>query len=162
MQFERLENALTVCNNHLDATGARGTEIESYLVGYVLITACAEFEMRFEAMINKRFARLGDAAVSAFIAKIADTQIRVPNLDGMGAFLKKFGNAFRDGFISNRTAVSDTAFQNVITNRHLVAHSQGGPMTFADAEREIRASYLVFDATAIALGLTSAELAGFR
>ena len=65
MDFERINNALEVCEKHLDA-GASGTEIETYLVGYVLVFAASEFEQRFRKMVHKRCCRHSDPPLEAF------------------------------------------------------------------------------------------------
>lgn len=49
MRFISLEFLMQRCEEHLDATNTRSTEIESYLVQFLLVRICAEFEIRVTA-----------------------------------------------------------------------------------------------------------------
>jgi len=90
MDFKRIDNALKVCSNHLDATNP-GPEIESYLVGYLLVLACSEFEQRFEALVAKRCARSTDSVLIAFMAQATDKLFRSPRIKEMAGFLERLG-----------------------------------------------------------------------
>src|SRR5205823_1545466 len=98
VDFKRIENALEVCKKHLDATKTWNTEVEVYLASYVLVIACAEFEQRFEAIVNARCARHPDPALISFMAKATDKLIRSPNVKEMSGFFDKFGGTHKDDF----------------------------------------------------------------
>ena len=44
MKIERIDRNLVVCKRHLEATESFNTEIETLLVGIMLVIAYAEFE----------------------------------------------------------------------------------------------------------------------
>jgi hypothetical protein len=70
---------------------------------------------------------------------------------------------YKDAFNKAMTEVPQAAsyYDNVMQNRHLVAHQTGTNITFAELETAFKESRIVFQAIADALGLTAAETAGF-
>jgi hypothetical protein len=162
MKFPRLDNAMAVCKLHLDTTGARGTEIESYLVGYLLMIICAEFDDRFKKLIETRAARAGDAQLKNFIVHACGRIVRGNKVAELTGHLSGFGGACKTDFHSAVAATAVTSYDNIMTNRHTVAHyTTSHSMTFADLERAYNDSRDVLKAVATALGLSTAELAAF-
>lgn len=52
MQFRQLDFHLQKCEQHLDSTKTRNTEIESYFVQYLLTRICAEYEARIAILVG--------------------------------------------------------------------------------------------------------------
>jgi hypothetical protein len=160
VKFTQLENALTVCKNHLDNTGTRGTEIESYLVGFLLVNICSEFEIRLRKILEMRAAHPGDTYLSNFVVYASGRIIRSIKIGEIAGYLGGFGTDWKDNFHS---AVKDkpphVAYDNIMANRQLVAHVSGTMMTFAELEAAFQEACHVLTAVANAVGLTPAEIA---
>ena len=163
MRYQRVDQALSACQAHLDSTESRNTEIEAYLVGYLLVTIYSAYEERVRELLLARIARITeDAAVSSFVdsayARIV-RGIRCSDLAGVlghfGALLKK---AFQDNV--NNTA-AQVAYDNIINNRHSLAHRSGTNMTFAEVQKDYVASQSVLENLGTSLGLSCDELATF-
>ena len=135
MKFTQLDNAMDVCKQHLDNTGARGTEIENYLVGYLLVNICSEFEIRLKKLVEIRAARSGDKHLHNFVMYASSRVIRSIKVGEIAGYLGGFGADWKTSF---HDSVLDTpshvGYDNIMTNRISVAHLTGTLMTFADLE----------------------------
>jgi hypothetical protein len=160
VKIDRIADAMDACRNHLDATGARNTEVESFLVGFLLVMICSEYEIAIKAMVSKRAEKCGDGDVHGFvrehIGKIV-RGIKVSDLTGVvGSFSSAAKEHFQKAVINQQPHVS---YDNIMTNRHSVAHRSGSQVTFSELEGFIKESDKVLDAAAEALGLDAADLA---
>jgi hypothetical protein len=162
VKFTQLENALAVCKNYLDSTGTRGTEIESYLVGFLLVNICSEFEIRLRKIFEIRAGHPGDAYLCNFVIYASGRIIRSIKIGEIAGYLGGFGTDWKDSFHS---AIKDkpphVAYDNIMTKRQLVAHVSGTMMTFAELETAFNDACHVLTAIANALGLTPAEISSF-
>src|SRR5882762_11331468 len=140
MRFGQLEYEIEQCEKHLDDTGKRNTEAEIYLVRYLLVRICAEYEARILSLVQNRCGRTNDQHLKSFAhwgAKQATRYFKVDNIDRM---LANFGSDYRDNFnalVKNQPC--SQAFDNIYTNRHTVAHGTGPTlMTFGDLKRDFK------------------------
>ncbi len=160
MDFSRLNYAMATGKAHLDATGARGTEIESHLVGYLLAITYAEFERKNRAIMATRCGRHGDPEMLSFCTMLARKALQSIYIGDLKGVLGKFSEQCKDQF---DTAVNGSpahaAYDNIVLNRHRVAHVTGTNMTFLELETALPVARAVFDEFAIAIGLTPAEIA---
>lgn len=53
MQIGEIDDAIEFCRKHLDASDARGSEIEAFLTQYVLIRIRANFEQRVQSLLSQ-------------------------------------------------------------------------------------------------------------
>ena len=165
MRFGQLDYEIRQCEQHLDATGTRNTLIENYLVRYLLVRICAEFETRIEILVQKRCAaRTNDTYLLKFAywgTEIATKRYRISDISKM---LGKFGDDYRNAFIA--AVMSDTchiAWDNICTNRHTIAHEDGAVnMSFTDLKRDYAASLLVIDEIVKALCLRPKDIKGLK
>lgn len=160
MNFTRIDNALATCKTHLDATSARGTEIESYLVSCLLVVIAAEYEMRLKCMIAKRAERVNDRHVHQYVTGQVGKSVRVPRIEQINGLLGAFGSDYKELFtaaVCNSQA--HVAYDNIVTNRHSVAHTTGAHVTLIDLEQWLPDSKKVLEEVALALGLSAAEIA---
>jgi hypothetical protein len=161
MKFARLDNAMAVCKAHLDATGTRGTEIEHYLVGYLVVIICAEFDARFKKIVETRAGRTGDAHLKNFVVHACGKIVRGNKVSELTSHLGGFGGTCKTDFhaaIAGTT--SQGSYDNIMTNRHTVAHhTTSHSMTFNELERAYADSHALLTAVANALGLSAAEIA---
>jgi hypothetical protein len=155
MEFPRVELAIKTCAEHLDKSGARNTEIEAVLVGYLLTITYADYERAIREMVAQRGNRYSDGPLASFMTTAARRLIRSIEVGEIGGILGHFDASCKTAFNS---AIADTpaqtAFDNLLANRHDVAHRLGANITLAEFEKTFRASQPVLQAVQDALQLT--------
>ena len=72
MDLATVSNAIAVCEKHLNDNKAFNTEIESYLVKYLLALICGEYEEAIEEMVAKRADKAGDPELSSYVRTTTD------------------------------------------------------------------------------------------
>lgn len=158
MKFGNLEAVIKRCEEHLDATNTRSTEIESYFVQYLLVRICAEFEARVTTLVRRRCARTRDVYLKSFAQKSAEQICRSFAVSDMARVLGRFGDVYRAAFHAQvMNGIVHVAWDNIYTNRVAVAHKSGTQMTMRDLKTAYTDSLLVFDALVAALNLTARE-----
>ncbi len=163
MKFSRLDLLMADCEKHLDSTATRGTEIESYLVQYLLIRICAEYETRVTALVHRRCSRTRDHHLKSFAQKAAEFVCKRFAIASIAEVLGKFGDDRRLAFLGQvMNGNAHVAWDNIYTNRQAVAHKTGTQMSFGDLKRNYFDSLPVFDALVLALSLRPREMSGLK
>lgn len=67
MRIARIEQTLEECEQHLYASSAYGTEIESLLTQSLLVLMCAEFEQKIEALVQEKCSSVADTSIKEFL-----------------------------------------------------------------------------------------------
>jgi hypothetical protein len=111
-----------------------------------------------EELVNRRVARTKDPEVCGFVKHAADKIIRSIKVSEISGLLGYFG--CQQKFKNKKDDQAYTAYDNIITNRNLVAHSTGTLFTFSELEAAFGKSHVVFDAVCHALAMTPAEITG--
>ena len=162
MKFGRLDNQMQVCKEHLDTTATWATEVEFFLVQYLLIRICAEWESRIPVMFERRCSRITDPHLKQFATTSAQYFSKRFEIKSIGRTLDRFGADYKKGF--NDTVVTTNsykAWESLYSNRMAVAHHAGVQMTFADLIRAYNDCLPVLDAIVASLGLTADEIRDF-
>lgn len=135
--FPSIETALEDCEKHLDATGARGTPIDAYLAGFLLIHTYAHFEKRILEICKQRCDHSGDPSIGALALNSLRKTRDSLYISDLGKNLKNFGEIVKAEFsttVSNTPAHS--AWDNILINRHDFAHKPILPtLNVADIRR---------------------------
>jgi hypothetical protein len=159
MKFSGLDLLMLDCEGHLDKTGTKGTEIESYFVQFLLTRICAEYESRIAILVHKRCSRTKDIHIKKFNqrgAKEATKNFSIGDLKGiLGRFGEDYKTAFSDLVLDKPPHV---AWDNIYNNRQAVAHGSGAKMSFDDLKRDYHDSLVVLDSLCTALTLKPKEL----
>src|SRR5262245_28721247 len=138
MSFARMDHILTTCKAHLDATGTRNTEVENYLVGFLLIRVCAEFEMCLEKICEVRARKAGDPHLVNVIRKWANRQTNCMKLSDLTGTVGTFGDDCRDLFRRFRDDAANNgavlAWDSIHSHRINVAHLMPAIVSIADFE----------------------------
>jgi hypothetical protein len=163
MKFKRIEDAFETCKKHLDSTNSRNTEIESFLVGYLIVLVIAEYEVLLEKILAKRADRIKDAHVQSFVKVAVDKLTRSIKIGEVSGLLSHFGSDYKKAFVdaNQKTPTAMTYYDNIMANRHLVAHQTGTTMTLLELETAFIESKIVFQTLADALTLTADEQTEF-
>jgi hypothetical protein len=151
MDLPVVEDAITICKAHLEKTGDREPEVAAYLTQYLLILIYSEWEKKIKEIVSKRADRASDAHLSTFVKSAIDrVDIRTSDLRGL---LGRFGGDYKEAFSKNVAPETEQAYQDIIDNRHNVAHGRVQNMTLSDLQRQFRESLKVLDAFANVLGV---------
>ena len=163
MTISSLDFAITRCEEHLDATKMRSTEIEKYFVEYLLVRICSEYESRVSALVHRRCSRTSDTHLRGFVQYAAEQICKRFSITDICNVLQKFGNDYKHTFHSKvMSGMPHVAWTNIYNNRHAVAHTAGAQMTFGDLKTNYKDSLVVLDAIALALELEPRETLDFH
>lgn len=158
MTLGTIEFGIAACKRHLDVTQSWATEIEFFLVQYLLVRICAEFEARIPLIIERRCLRSPDVQLSHFAIKSVRYVTKRFSIQDIGTVLKRFDKsyhkAFNDAVVAGNCHV---AWDNIYNNRHAVAHGAGIQMTFNDLTMAYKDSLPVLKVLISALELTPEE-----
>ena len=147
MRLARVDQTLEVCEVHLTETGSFGTPIENLLTRSLLVVMCAEFEQEIERTLDERFQTIQDASVREFLASSVDAVFRSVKVNEIAGLLNRFGGTYKERFNAKADAnpVAVTYYNNIVTNRHEIAHRQGGNVTFQEAKTFYEGGHVVLD-----------------
>jgi hypothetical protein len=163
MNFSNLEFVIKRCEEHLDITGMRSTEIESYFVQYLLVRICAEYETRIATLVHRRCARIADIHVKSFSQKTAEYICKRFDIGDIAKILGRFGDDYRKQFHGQvMSGTAHVSWNNIYTNRQAVAHKAGAQMSFSDLKKDYQDSLLVLDAIVTALTLSPTEISDLK
>ena len=147
------------CEEHLDATNTRSTEIESYFVQYLLVRICAEYEARIATLVHRRCSRTSDPHLRTFAQKTAIFICKRFDISDIAKILDKFGSDYKQAFHGQTmSGMAHVAWSNIYTNRNAVAHKTGTQMSFGDLKRDYQDSLVILDALVSALSLNTGEI----
>jgi hypothetical protein len=118
------DQALATCEAHLQASNAFNTEIEAYLVKYLLVLISSEFEEMIELLVEQRASQAGDPHLSSFVKSATGQLFRRLRVADIGGLLGRFHDSLKTTF---QTGVNGTpahaAFDTLINNRLQIAHT---------------------------------------
>ncbi len=159
MRIARIDQALESCEKHLSSANAYGTEIESLLTQSLLVIMCAEFEQKIESIVQQKCSAITDASVEEFVGSCMNAVFRSVKVGDITGLLKRFGPAHKEAFKekvdSEQRAIA--FYNNIVINRHSVAHSEGSNVTFLEAKEFYERGHLVLDFFQDALLIPSEE-----
>jgi len=147
MKLIRVDQTIDKCGEHLSNSSAYGTEIESLLTQSLLVIMCAEFEQQIEKIIQEKHAHISDKSIKDFIGSCVGAVFRSVKSGEISGLLNRFGSCYKEAF-KKRTEENERAityYNNIIVNRHGVAHSDGSKITFRDAVQFYEEGHIVLD-----------------
>lgn len=147
MKISVIDQAIKKCEEHIKNSHASGTEIESMLTRAILVLACSAFEEEIKKMIEKRADVLNDPVISKFLKSCVSAVFRSTKSNELAGLLNRFGPQFKERF-QLRTKGHDrevTFYNNIVTNRHSVAHTQNVNMTFSELQKAYNEGHVILD-----------------
>jgi hypothetical protein len=121
----RVDEALEECERHLTDTGTFGSQVEAILTAYCCSVAYAEFEKQVRRIVSDRGAGSGgDPHVASFVDWSATRLIRSIKISELAGIAARFHPDCKSEFHRLLDAQAQTAWDNILENRHDVAHSQ--------------------------------------
>jgi hypothetical protein len=149
------QEVINVCRQHLTATNAFATEIEAFLVQYLLVVICGEYEQTIEALIEQRAEKAGDDHLTAFVKAATGARFRNPRTSDISGLLGWFDSDLKNTFSQRiKDTPAQRAFDTIVTNRHAVAHQGGNlQLTFNELCERFEESKSVLTEVQAILGL---------
>lgn len=143
MTLTRVDAALEDCQRHLEATNSYGTEIEAILTVYVSAVVYAAFEAQVRqtlaarvALAVDRDAHVGNFATYASVRLVRS--IKISELAGAAAW---FHEECKARFQRSIDGEAHAAWDNIVNNRHGVAHEDDSPVVSNMTFRELKEAY---------------------
>jgi len=162
MNFASLDYRMLACRNHLDATNSWATEIEMFLVQYLLIRICAEWENRIPLIFERRCTRGSDPQLTQFAVKTVQYVTKRFAIKDLGDVLKRFDTSYHVQFTTAVTSNNaHIAWDSIYVNRNAVAHGAGVQMNLSDLTKAYQDCLSVLDALTAVLDLTPEETKDF-
>lgn len=147
MKLAQVDRAIETCEEHLQRTNSRGTEIEAFLTRYLLILICASFEEEIEAIVIRRLSTSKDPHVEAFAKSALDAVFRSLKTSEIAGLLNRFSPGYKEKFHDRlRGTKAETFFNNIVAGRHYTAHSLGANVTLRELVEFYEEGHTVLDA----------------
>lgn len=152
MNLPRADAALEACASHLNDTGSRNTQVDAILTLYVSAVIYAAFERKAREIVAARAEGDGSDPHLAAFARTASRRlmrsIKIGELAGVAGY---FHTDCKDRFHDLLAAEASAAWDNIINNRHEVAHEDDvaqvmSNFTFTELETLYPKAMLVLDA----------------
>jgi hypothetical protein len=147
MRLAPIDRAIEICEEHLDRTKSRGTEIEAFLTRYLLVLMCATFEEEIEGMVVRRLAGSNDPRVESFAKSALNVLFRSVTTGEIAGLLKRFSPEYKEQFQARVNGTrAETYFNNIVLGRHSTAHSLGANVTLRELVSFYEEGHTVLDA----------------
>jgi len=108
---------------------------------------CSEFEQKIEGLVQQKCSSIEDSSIKEFFGSCVNAVFRSVKSTEMAGLLSRFGpshkEAFRQKTYDHQKA--ETFYNNIVTNRHRVAHSEGSQVTFRDTKQFYEEGHVVLD-----------------
>lgn len=157
MDFPRIEAVLKSCRDHLDEAEARNTEIELFLVNYILGVIYSEYEQAIRASIVARAQTGHDAHHDAFVTVAVKRITRSFKFSELSGYLNSFHPDCKKGFMAEvENTQYHSAWDSLMKSRQDFAHASGAQLTLEEVEKYYQDSQVVLDAFEKAIGLGKA------
>jgi hypothetical protein len=108
---------------------------------------CAEFEQQIEKIILEKYTSISDTSMRDFVGSCLGAVFRSVKSNEIAGLLNRFGSRYKEVFVEktkeNERAV--TFYNNIVVNRHRVAHSDGSSITFREAVQFYEEGHIVLD-----------------
>ncbi len=160
MFYQRIENALDICENHiqtLDPTDIKDKELETFIVSGLIILIVSEYEEYLESIFVKRAETCGDVYATNYIKKTLSQKFRSPDLSKINETLKRFDNTYKQTFLNNiENSPNHAAWDSLLKARHAVVHKKGNlNMTFLELKTNYPLTKKIITSVEETLGVAS-------
>ena len=145
-----LDKEIKICIDHVGSTNTRYTVIGDFIAKCLLVRICSKYEiaisemvrLRMETMTNEAFCNKMENVLSRFSLLSSELEEKI---------LKKFGSEYAKKFNNELDSDLRREYDNLVKNRHSVAHGRDIAFTIDDVYEAHQHGKLVLDAFAKAL-----------
>ena len=150
MRIDEIDDAFSICREHLAASGALGADIDWFLARYILVRIRANFEERIRALLSEPLAETADEYARRLAYIGMNGIARGSRTSHIANTLKRIDSRLQDEFqrrVSNTE--KEDSFNLIAVNINLAAHSTGQgyalDITLDELSRHYEAAHLVLD-----------------
>ena len=119
------------CKTHIIESKKQGSIIEQYLIQFLLISICREYESYLKKTIQNIIEKRSDDKIANYVYSLIERRpiLKYSILENiLSVFDIKYKQIFRD----DTSNIQRTYFNNIRYNRNLVAHGDPVHITFGD------------------------------
>ena len=153
-----LERIMELCGG-LDEGNPDQRDAKKYLTEYLLIKACAGYELQIKQMLLDRAGRSGDEDLQTFVVNSTRfyKYLALDNLQGN--IVGKFGDKHKQEFARRlKGGNAGDAYGSIVGLRNAVAHGEKATLTYDEFRRHYKNAAKVLDELEAVLCLQSSEL----
>ncbi len=129
MPFQRIEDALNICEQHLGAVSDENPgrpEVESYLLAGVVLLIVSEYEELLESIFAERALECKDKQVANYIKGAISQKFRSPDFSKITETLNRFDEEYKKSFLREvENTEIHAAWDNLMKARHFFVHKKG-------------------------------------
>ena len=156
MDIPAISQAIEVCAAHLDATLTHGTEVEAYLVGYLLTLIYAEYEKKLSDIVIDKAKASGSAEITTYVGNTIGQVLRGIKLSEISGLLGKFDDKCKQGFSDSiKDTPAANSYSRLVSHRIDFAHRGVLQISFAELQAAYAESHIILDNFGVVLGVTS-------
>lgn len=132
MVASEIDTIIKTCNEYLDRNKLRGTELESYLTKFLLISITGRFEEDIKRILLARICSCNDQQLTKYVEKkfLRHKHLKLPDI--RGEILTKFDGNLKIKFDKQIKGDPETNYNNIVDNRNSAAHGRSIQLTFRD------------------------------
>lgn len=147
MRIDRIDQLLTLCQEHLESTDSFDTDIEILLAYALVVRMYAEFEREIKAALADRSAAITDLAQRAAFAARTKDHYRGIRVRSLSELLANLGAPYRAGWAARREVNPQavTFYGFIVEQRHDIAHSVETIAEFRDVRDWYESGHIVLD-----------------
>lgn len=153
-----LERIMELCGG-LDEDDPDQRDAKKYLTEYLLIKACAGYELQIRQILLDRAGKSGDEDLTTFVVNSAQFYKHLAFDNLKGNIVGKFGEKHKHEF-AKRLDNSDAkkSYASIVVLRNAVAHGEKSTLTYDEFERRYKSASKVLDELKDVLCLQSSKL----
>lgn len=153
-----LERIMELCGG-LDEGDPDQRDAKKYLTEYLLIKACAEYELQIKQILLDRAGKSGDDDLKTFVVNSTQFYKYLAFDNLKGNIVGRFGDKHKREF-ARRLDKSDArdSYGSIVVLRNEVAHGKKSTLTYDEFQRHYRSAAKVLDELEAVLCLQSSEL----
>lgn len=132
IKTKEVDQAIGICEEFLKSTSTFNTPIEAYLVQYLLILICREFEWNIKEIFSELSNLTDNEKIKNYIISSVDKTYRGLKITELYYLTGLCGIECKDNLkmYIEKNANVQISYDNIITNRNSVAHREGVQITF--------------------------------
>jgi hypothetical protein len=130
-------------------------QLSQIVTQHLIVLAFAETEIELELIINEYFEQTSPPVAQNFVKNSLSKLFRSKKISEISRFLKTLDMSFKENFdqFTKNHMEDATAYDNLITNRHKIAHEATCNITFEEFQKTIPAIMNVCNAVRAALNI---------
>ena len=152
MSLARLDGEIEMCVEHVVSTDTRRAMMGDFIAKCLLVRICSKYEIAIAGMVKRKMETIDNETFCEKMEKILN-RFSLYSYELEQKILKQFGDKYIEKFHNEVTEDVRVEYDNMIGNRHSVAHGRDIHFTIDDIPQAHRHGKLMLGAFARALEL---------